>query len=243
MQHKSISNARQGSLGFYLPRPLGTGEFREACSLWVGEARSAAGISADDANGIFNHSADGRPRNHLSPYRFATDGNWGLVHALGDEAVGVLKKLADVAMSSPRLPALFATPQWEDRNVGVELDGEQVSYWLPDMIVCRNAEQHARWNKSTRTEKAAHVQDLLDRGIRRQLELLGLQVELPQVSVVEIKRERAVPKLRKTPANAYVRVATTAFTMGARLHGHWAAGSLINRGYGSIVAMSPVAKA
>ena len=241
MQHRIISNARQGSLGFFMPRPLATGEFRELCSLWVDEARQSAGLGTDLTNGIFNHATDGRPRNDLSPYRFATEGHWGFVHAVGDEAVAILKRLADVAMASNRLPATFAAPRWEDRNVGVVLDGEDVRYWLPQMIVCRNAEQHARWNKSSRAEKVAHVQDLLTRGINRQLDLLGLEVAMPEITVIEIKRERAVPKLRKAKANAYVRIASTAFTMNATLHGHWAAGALINRGYGVIMPLHEAA--
>jgi hypothetical protein len=67
--------------------------------------------------------------------------------------------------------------------------------------------------------------------------MLGFQVVLPDVTVMEIKRERAVPKLRKAQANAYVRIASTAFTMDATLHGHWAAGALINRGYGAIMPL------
>lgn len=237
MQHRIISNARQGSLGLFMPKPMATGEFRESCSLWIDEARIAAGLSLDLASGIFNHVADGRPRHDLSPFRFATEGNWGLVHAVGDEAVGILKRLADAAtMGVARLPAAFAAPRWEDRNVGIVLDGTDVWYWLPEMIVCRNAEQHVRWNKSNTAEKSAHVQDLITRALKRQMNMLGFRLTLPVVSVREIKRERAIPKLRKVQANAYVRVASIAFTMSATLHGHWAAGALINRGYGAILA-------
>ncbi len=220
-----------------MPCPLATGEFREACSLWIEGARASAGLDLELTNGIFNHATDGRPRNDLSPYRFATEGNWGLVHAVGDDAVAVLKRLADVAVDGARLPAALAAPRWEDRNVGIVLDGECVRYWLPEMIVCRNAEQHARWNRSSRSEKTAHVKDLVHRGINRQLQLLGFEVSLPDVTVIEIKRERAVPKLRKAQANAFVRIASTAFTMDATLHGHWAAGALINRGYGAIIPL------
>lgn len=236
MQHKIIANAKQGSLGFFMPRKMTIGDFREACSLWIDGVRTAAGLSIEQVNCIFNHGGNGQPRNDLSPYRFGTDGDWGLVHALGDDAIAVVKRLADVAMAGSRLPAALAAPRWEDRNVGVMLDGEPMHYWIPEMIVCRDAEQYVRWMASTKNSKLAHVEDLLGRGLQRQVHLLGLQMELPRVEVTSIQRERVVPKLRAVRANALVRVASIGFTLPAALHGHWAAGALINRGFGAIYA-------
>lgn len=234
MQHKIITNARQGTLGFYMPRPLTTGDFREACSLWLDEAKGATGLSDAQISGIFNHEADGKSRNDLSPYRFATDGSWGLLHAIGDDATAVVRRVANTAIQAKRLPALLAAPRWEDRNVGIVEASQPVVYHVPEMIVCRNALQHNHWRRAARSQKVARVQDLLHRGIQRQMAMLGFQADVGMPQVVQCERERAVPLLRRTAANAFVRVAVVSFILPAALHGHWAVGALINRGFGAI---------
>lgn len=235
MQHGIITNSRQGTLGFYMPRPLSTGDYREAFSLWLDEAKTAAGLTDDQASGIFNHTVDGKTRNDLSPYRFATDGSWGLLHAIGDEPTCVIRRVANAAMRAKRLPALLAAPRWEDRNVGIVQSSEAVIYTVPEMIICRSAEQHERWKRAPRAQKHAHIQDLLQRGIRRQMTMLGFEADVGTPTVVQCDRERAIPKLRSTAANAFVRVAFVSFELPAVLHGHWAAGALINRGFGAIM--------
>ncbi|SFF31107.1 hypothetical protein [Paracidovorax wautersii] len=234
MPHKIIINSRQGILGFYMPRPMATGDFREACSLWLDEIKGVAELTDEQVNGIFNHSQDGRPRNALSPYRFSTDGNWGLLHAVGETATGIVRRVANVAVKNERLPAVLAAPRWEDRNVGIVSAPTPVLYEIPEMIVCRDATQHKLWARASRAQKLQHVQQLVRRGLARQLEMLGCDLDLAQPVVVRCERERAVPKLRRTSANAFVRVAAVAFELPVVLHGHWAAGALINRGFGAI---------
>lgn len=237
MQHKSIANARQGSLQFFLPRPLTAAEFRETCSLWIDSVRQSAGLTAEQVNAIFNHDLSGRPSNHLSAYRFCTDGNWGFLHALGEDAMALLRRIADRA--TERSTARISAPRWEDRNVGVVLQSPPIHYWAPEMVVCRNAEQHVRWQRASLADKRAHVLDLVTRSLARQLQMLQLDVEIPAIEITAIKHERAVPRLASSAlrANAYVRLAAVAFSLPANLHGHWAVGGLVNRGYGSVLPL------
>lgn len=227
-----IRNEMQGTLAFFLPRPMITSEFRDVFALWLEGRRQFLEAGHGRVGALFHHGMDGRPLPGLSPYRFVADGHWGCIHALGKDAVALLRSIARCAAQAP-LPACLSTPQWEDRNVGF-VAGVPGTYEVTDLVVCQSARQFQCWSKAPEAEKLQHVQDLLKRGFERQLQLLKLDAPLPELQLQHVGQERTMPKLRHAVSKAYVRVACARFSLEASLHGHWAIGSLASRGFGSV---------
>lgn len=237
MQHKSILKIRQGNLSFSLPRAQQPEEFREACSRWLCDESRLGALDQVKVRSLFNHDAVGRPANGLSPFRFDCEANWGHVYALGESSVALL---ADTAAALGR--ATFPTPwlgrpKWSESVVEATETEALISYWMPQVIVCKNAEQHQAWKAAGSDDKKEHVQDVIKRGIERQITLLtgAATTFVPMPAVFQIQHERAIPRLRGAQANAFVRVAAVGFELALKLDGHWVAGGLVNRGYGRIL--------
>ncbi len=233
MQSKKIMNREQGTLAIYLPRPMLVAEFRETFSLWIDESHLPAGLTAVQACALFNHAEDGKPLNDLSPYRFQVDGNWGLVHAIGASACAVLRKFGQLAPDGPMSMGM-AKAKFEERNVGCLLVDAPASYVIPEMVVCRNARQYARWRSAPCGDKRQYLQQCLQKALQRQADFLGITLQVQQPEIICFGQERTIPKVRRSPANAFLRVASVEFALPLVLHGHWAAGALINRGFGVI---------
>lgn len=220
---------------FFTHRPLQSSEFREACSRWI-SGESLPGIDSAEVLRLFNHAPDGKLIQHMSPFRFAAEGNWGFIHAVGDEAAQLLGRFSAAVAKLPPPSPWLAPPQLRELEVSIAAGAER-HYWTPDLIVCRDAHEHAVWKDASAEDRVSHVRSVVERGLQRQAKLLAFDVEIPQVQVTEVARERPTQKLPNTKANAYVRLASVAFRAPVELVGHWAAGGLINRGYGGIVAV------
>ena len=128
----------------------------------------------------------------------------------------------------------MAKAKFEERNVGCLLVDAPANYVIPEMVVCRNARQYARWRSAPCGDKRQYLQACLQKALQRQADFLGLKLQVQQPEIICFGQERVIPKVRRSPANAFVRVASVEFTLPLVLHGHWAAGSLINRGFGVI---------
>lgn len=250
MQHKNITSVKQGNLKFLLLQPLSSERFREACSFWLRGDYRTNGIDAEAIKRLFNHDADNRPANRLSPFRFEGGACHGQSHqakviALGEESTHLLSRVGIAIGKAPFPTPWVSPPQWSETVAAARVTEGLVSYWSPQLVICRNAEQFQTWKSATLLSKAAHIEDIILRGVKKQIAMMGSESE-PDVKHFKIHdvasithTERAVPKLRNanTHANAFVRIASVKFEMELELRGHWAAGALINRGYGQILPL------
>ncbi len=239
MVHKNIVSRSQGRLSFFLPQPCTSERFRDECSRWMCDDARLQSLDPVQIRKIFHHDADRRPSNSLSPFRFEADAHWGHVYAIADNNTALLRQVADAFATTPLPTPWLGAPRWEETHVALEPQSRSISYCIPQMVVCKNAEQHHLWKAADAQSKAKHVQDLVKRGIERQMALLtGSDSHLsvsPQVHL--ISHERAIPRVRHAQANAFARVACVAVDLPLRLDGHWAAGGLVSRGYGRIQAI------
>lgn len=239
MQHKNIVSEKQGTLSFFLPRPYTSEEFRDACSRWMCHDERLQSFDPVQIKRLFHHDADKRPSDGLAPFRFDADTYWGHVYAIGDINTMLLEQIAKVLAKTPFPTPWMGAPKWIEAVVAAAPDETVISYWMPQVVVCKNAEQHHIWKKADEHSRSTHVQDVIRRGIERQMTLLlpklshFTSIDAPDIRL--IARERAVPRLHNRQANAYVRVASVAFQLPLRLDGHWAVGGLVSRGYGRIL--------
>lgn len=238
MQHKTIASKQQGILSFFLLHPQGSDEFREVCSKWLCDDAWVQTLEPQQIKSVFHHQPDGRPGQGMAPFRFESEGHWGRVYALGDENAALLKKIS-MALAQAVFPTPWGgSPKWTETTVAATAKAKPLTYWMPQVVVCRNAEQHHMWKAASAQERSRHVEGVIRKGIERQLDLLQVHAAtVPPVEVQVIARERAVPRVRHSDANAFVRVASVGFSVPLQLDGHWAAGGLVNRGYGRILPM------
>lgn len=184
---------------------------------------------------MFHHEPDGRPAQHLSSFRFEARGNWGHIFAVGEQAGSLLERIGKEVIRAPDPKPWLCRPILSEQEIQMNESDEPVVYSVSNLVICRDAQQHKMWMGSSETAKQEHVQDVLQRGLSRQLQILGVTFDVPAPAVQTISHERAVPKLHSMPqANVFVRVASVLFGVPLDLRGHWAAGALVNRGYGRI---------
>ena len=236
MQHKNILSTEQGRLSFQLLLAHSSGEFREVCSKWLCNDAWLQTFEPNEIRAIFHHQADGRPGQGLAAFRFEAQSYSGSIYALGHDNTSLLRKIYEALKVAPSPTPWGGEPTWEQLRVAATPQANAAQYWIPQMVVCKNAEQHHIWKAATELQRAEHVEGLVRRGIERQMVLLyGQASVVPKIEIKAISRERAVPRLRHSQANALVRVASVGFSAPLDLEGHWAAGGLINRGYGRIL--------
>lgn len=173
-------------------------------------------------------------------FRFQAAGHHGYIHGIGQQGADILTRLhSSLERLPPPLPWIGQATLGES-VVSTQYSKEAIAYWIPNLIICKNAEQYKRWKSSSESQCQEHVADIIRRGIERQINALDMIDDAPKLTprIDRLANERAVPRLHGKEANALVRVATVAFTMNSKLVGHWAAGGLTNRGYGRISALS-----
>lgn len=235
MQQQNITNSPQVSLGFYTPQVIAAIEFRRSLSSWVHKVLLS---HADQSlfSEVFHRSPSGQPINSLSAFRFTSEMHWSWLHAIGPKASTHLTQIAEICIAQAHtLPSVLRAPRLEHRNVGLSGDLPTI-YQARQLIVCKDATQYALWNKCSDDSKIDRIASVLKSGLDKQAQLLNLQdiSSHLQPSDIHLLHEWTMPKLQGKIANAYVRLAHCTFTLPCQLHGNWAAGSLINKGFGQI---------
>lgn len=227
----------QACLSFVLERQVSTEEWRTLLASWLVRLEPGSGLEHRDLHAAFHHQSDGRPATGIACLRFHSSANTGRVYALGDEAVATVCRIA-AAIAKSKVPGLWLQPPMlHMQEVSIAPAGQAVTYSINDLVICRYAEQYKRWCNSSRDSRLLHVQDVVKRGLERQVDAMGMRFSVPSPQVLSVGHERAVPKLRRPgTTKAFVRLASVFFTLPVALDGHWVAGGLANRGYGRIVA-------
>lgn len=228
----------QACLTFVLDRQVSTEEWRSNLSDWLLRLEPQAGLLSGDLPAVFHHQSDGKPATGTPLFRFHCTANTGRVYALGADAVHTVERVAAAISRSKAVRPWRNAPMVLTQDLSIAPAAQVLSYAVNDLVICRDAEQYKRWSKSAVESRLTHVQDIVKRGLERQIQALGMVFEVPCPVVLNVSHERAIPKLsRQVSAKTFVRVASVVFTLPVDLRGHWVAGGLINRGYGHIVAV------
>jgi len=228
----------QACLRYWLYRQSSTDEWRTMLSDWLLQLTPLQGLEVADLNALFHHQVDGKPAIGVPCFRFHSAANTGRIYAIGDDAVDRMYRIAKVIgkLESPGL--WLHPPELVTENVNITLSEKVVRYNTNDLVICRDAEQYKRWGNSSQKSRFLHVQDIIKRGLQRQVDALGMSFEVPSPAVLSVSHERAVHKLKHpSHTKVLVRLASVVFTLPVVLDGHWVAGGLINRGYGLIVSV------
>ena len=224
-------------LEFSLQREVSTERWRSMLATWIQQHEGNLGLEAGDRQALFHHGSNGHPANSLPCLRFHCDSGTGRIYAIGEDAVALLHRVAARIHGAGEAGFWLNAPLLVAQELDIEAQATEIHYSVNDLVICRYAEQYKQWAKSSHESRGLHVQDILQRGLQRQLRVLSLDIALPCPMVLSVCHERAVPKLQSASSmKVFVRLASVVFTLPAALKGHWVAGGLINRGYGRIQA-------
>lgn len=243
MRDKIIANSAQLRLGFFSQKTYSATTFRSLLSKVINVNLSLF-QNVNDLGSIFNREADGKLSQHPSAFRFSSEPNWVWLDAIGEKATLTLTQLTTTILNNPEVDLLgLKSPRLENINAGIVLNASEptVKHCCRQLIVCKNAEQFKLWTDAATEQRQERIAQVVATGLRKQCELLGFDpTNLSNAitpTAVEIIYDWAAPKITSHHTKAYVRVVSTSFDLPSRLTGSWAAGPLINKGFGAI---SPV---
>lgn len=240
MRDKIIANSAQLRLGFFSPKTYSATTFRSVLSKMIYTNLSLF-QNIEGLNLIFNREPDGSLSQHASAFRFSSEPHWVWLDAIGEKATLTLTQLTSTILNNPDVDLCgLKSPRLENINAGIVANPAEplVKHGCRQLIVCKNAEQYKLWSEATTEQRQARIAQVIATGLRKQCELLGFDIPRLEESLlptdVEIIYDWAAPKITAHHTKAYVRVASTSFGLPFKLTGSWAAGPLINKGFGSI---------
>lgn len=236
MQQSFITISRQASLVFPCLMPMHAHSFRKAFARWVA-ASPMSTTSVPELPRVFQRHSDGHLVNAPASFRFEAQPNAQVLHALGEQACMTLSRIRDLCelLQSTR-PRFLGQASLLHTDIAIDTSQSGI-YQSAKLIVCKNAQQYEHWNNCDDAGKAERVKHVLLKGLERQLHNLGYTHPMQfEISDVQLLAEWAEPKLQSIHANIYVRCVFARYRLNAKLIGSWAAGPLINKGYGHICA-------